>query len=70
MMGVRGNDGLLYNPGVLLDDMERKTEAMEAYESALRGNPGLADCHDNLALLCEDSRNRKKPSSTWRSIAG
>jgi len=44
---------LLYNLGVLLDDMDRKSEAMEAYESALRANPDLADCHYNLALLCE-----------------
>ena len=49
-----GNDPLLlYNLGVLLDDMDRRTEAVEAYEAALASDPGLADCHFNLALLCE-----------------
>jgi tetratricopeptide (TPR) repeat protein len=44
----------MYNLGVLLDDMDRKSEAREAYEAALRGNPQMADCHYNLALLCEE----------------
>jgi tetratricopeptide (TPR) repeat protein len=44
---------LLYNLGVLLDDMDRKMPALVAYEAALRGDPGLADCHYNLALLYE-----------------
>ena len=49
-----GNDPvLLYNLGVLLDDMDRKPEAVDAYEAALRGDPDLADCHYNLALLYE-----------------
>jgi hypothetical protein len=26
---------------------------LQAYQAALRGDPGLADCHYNLALLCE-----------------
>jgi tetratricopeptide (TPR) repeat protein len=33
--------------------MERGADAMAAYEAALRADPGLADCHYNLALLCE-----------------
>ena len=44
---------LLYNLGVLLQDLERKAEAAEAYRAALHGDPGMADCHYNLALLCE-----------------
>lgn len=36
---------LLYNLGVLLDDLNRKNEALEAYEAALQANPNLADCH-------------------------
>ena len=51
---------LLYNLGVLLDDMERKREAMDAYEAALRGDPGLADCHYNLALLYEELEQPKE----------
>ena len=42
---------LLYNLGVLLEDMNRKVEASQAYASALRSNPALADGHYNLALL-------------------
>jgi tetratricopeptide (TPR) repeat protein len=49
-----GSDALLlYNLGVLLDDMDRGPEAMEAYQAALRDDPGLADGHYNLALLYE-----------------
>ena len=57
---------MLYNLGVLLDDMERKQEAMEAYEIALRGNPDLADCHYNLALLYKEL---KKPREAIRHMA-
>ena len=38
---------------MLLEDLDRKAEAMESYRAALRGDPGMADCHYNLALLCE-----------------
>lgn len=61
-----GDPLLLFNLGVLLGDMERKGEAMEAYEAALRGNPSLADCHYNLALLCEEL---KKPKEAIRHMA-
>ena len=44
---------LLYNLGVLLDDLNRAPEALMAYEAALRGDPDLADCHYNLSLLYE-----------------
>jgi len=57
---------LLYNLGVLLEDLEREPEAIAAYERALRGNPTLADCHYNLALLCERHR---KPRDAIRHMA-
>jgi tetratricopeptide (TPR) repeat protein len=44
---------LLYNLGVLLQDLGRHGDAVEAYRAALRGDPAMADCHYNLALLCE-----------------
>ncbi len=44
---------LLYNLGVLLEDLKRKREAVQAYEAALRGDPRMADGHYNLALLYE-----------------
>ena len=48
-----GDPLLLYNLGVLLEDLGRKTEAMESYRAALRGDPRMADCHYNLSLLCD-----------------
>jgi tetratricopeptide (TPR) repeat protein len=44
---------LLYNLGVLLEDLGRKAEAAQAYETVLAIDPAMADCHYNLALLCE-----------------
>jgi tetratricopeptide (TPR) repeat protein len=62
-----GNDSvLLFNLGVLLEDMVRGPEAVEAYEAALRGDPALADCHYNLALLCE---KLAKPKDAIRHMA-
>jgi tetratricopeptide (TPR) repeat protein len=57
---------LLYNLGVLLDDMDRKAEAVAAYEGAVSGDPGLADGHYNLALLYE---KLKKPKEAIRHMA-
>jgi tetratricopeptide (TPR) repeat protein len=57
---------LFYNLGVLLEDMNRKTAAVEAYEQALRGDPTLADCHYNLALLYDELA---KPREAIRHIA-
>jgi len=49
-----GDDAvLLYNLGVLLEDMERKSDALAAYERSLGANPTFADCHYNVALLYE-----------------
>ena len=45
---------VLYKLGVLLVDMERKEEALEVYRRSVRVSPGFADCHYNLALLCEE----------------
>lgn len=51
-LAAQGPDPLLlYNLGVLLEDMGRRNDAVEAYEKALRGDPRMADCHYNLALL-------------------
>jgi tetratricopeptide (TPR) repeat protein len=49
-----GEDALLlYNLGVLLEDLERKGDALAAYERALSADPGFADAHYNIALLYE-----------------
>ena len=39
---------------------------MQAYEAALHEDPALADCHYNLALLCEDLQ---KPQEAIRHMA-
>ena len=44
---------LLFNLGVLMEDMHRRMEAVHAYQKALRLDPGLADAHYNVALLFE-----------------
>ena len=56
----------MFNFGVLLDDIGRKSEAIQVYEAALRVDPGMADCHYNLALLYEDV---KKPKNAIRHMA-
>jgi tetratricopeptide (TPR) repeat protein len=64
---------LLYNLGVLLVDMNRKSEAIEAYETALQGSPGFADCHYNLALLCEElgkPRDAIRHMAQYRRLVG
>jgi len=57
---------LLYNLGVLLEDLGRKAEALESYQAALRGDPRMADCHYNLALLCE---RLSRPQEAIRHMA-
>ena len=44
---------LMYNLGVVLEDLGRPGAALEAYQSALEEDPDLADCHYNLARLYE-----------------
>jgi len=64
---------LLYNLGVLLEDMGRKAEAFEAYQFALRVDPKLADGHYNLALLCDELRRPMdaiRHMSQYRKLTG
>jgi tetratricopeptide (TPR) repeat protein len=42
---------LLFNQGVLLEDLGNPAAAMVAYQTALAEAPDLADCHYNLARL-------------------
>src|SRR5262249_19765739 len=44
---------LLFNFGVLLEDIGRAGVALETYKLALVEDPNLADCHYNLARLYE-----------------
>lgn len=44
---------LLFNLGVLLEDLGRTGPALEAYQTAIGEDPTLADCHYNLARIYE-----------------
>ena len=44
---------LLFNQGVLLEDLGEPSAALAAYQAALGEDPDLADCHYNLARLYE-----------------
>jgi tetratricopeptide (TPR) repeat protein len=49
-----GRDSLLlFNQGVLLEDLGDIGAALHAYQNALEEDPDLADCHYNLARLYE-----------------
>jgi tetratricopeptide (TPR) repeat protein len=62
-----GNDALLWNNlGVLLTDRDRNQEALQAYEEALHQDPHMANCHYNMALLCEVM---KRPKQAIRHMA-
>jgi tetratricopeptide (TPR) repeat protein len=50
---------LAFNLGVLLEDLEREPDAINAYREALALDPALADAHYNLARLYERARNPK-----------
>jgi tetratricopeptide (TPR) repeat protein len=44
---------LMFNRGVLLEDLGNAGAALEAYQAAIEEDPGMADCHYNLARLYE-----------------
>ncbi|OGA88756.1 MAG: hypothetical protein A3G27_04465 [Betaproteobacteria bacterium RIFCSPLOWO2_12_FULL_66_14] len=50
---------LLFNFGVLLEDLSRTGEAIACYCRALEKDPRLADAHYNLALLYEAAGKRR-----------
>jgi tetratricopeptide (TPR) repeat protein len=47
------NPVLCYNLGIVLEDLDRKVDAVMMYQRALGLDPVFADCHYNLALLYE-----------------
>jgi tetratricopeptide (TPR) repeat protein len=60
----RDSDGtdaaLLFNLGVLLEDLGREQEAMQTYRQVLERDPGFADAHFNLSRLHELAGNRRE----------
>jgi tetratricopeptide (TPR) repeat protein len=51
---------LLFNHGVLLEDLGKSAAALAAYQTALEEDPALADCHYNLARLYEALGQRQQ----------
>ena len=51
--GLTVNALLSFNLALLLEDLERESEAILAYRQALAHDPGFADAHFNLARLHE-----------------
>jgi tetratricopeptide (TPR) repeat protein len=51
---------MLFNLAVLLEDMERRPEAITTYREALDLDPTFADAHFNLARLFERDHNRRE----------
>ena len=52
--GTKEPDAILsFNLGVLLEDLGRSADAINAYKDALIHDPGMADAHFNLARLEE-----------------
>ncbi len=51
--GLTANALLSFNLALLLEDLERESEAILAYRDALAHDPGLADAHFNLSRLHE-----------------
>jgi tetratricopeptide (TPR) repeat protein len=56
---------LSFNLGVLLEDLNRETESIQAYRDALAMDPQLADAHFNLARLYERAHD---PKSSLRHL--
>jgi tetratricopeptide (TPR) repeat protein len=51
--GLTENALLSFNLALLLEDLERESDAIIAYRDALAHDPGLADAHFNLSRLHE-----------------
>lgn len=51
--GLTANAVLSFNLALLLEDLERESEAIIAYRDALAHDPGMADAHFNLSRLHE-----------------
>jgi tetratricopeptide (TPR) repeat protein len=55
-----------FDLGVVLEDLSRADDAIEAYQRAIEADPDLADAHYNLARLLE---GRGEPQAAIRHLA-
>jgi tetratricopeptide (TPR) repeat protein len=63
--GLTANALLSYNLALLLEDLDRESEAILAYRDALAHDPRMADAHFNLARLHEKAGN---PQDAFRHL--
>lgn len=63
--GLTVNAVLSFNLALLLEDLERESEAIMAYRQALAHDPGFADAHFNLARLHEVAG---RPKEAFRHV--
>jgi methyl-accepting chemotaxis protein len=59
VLSVREHSLAAYNLGVLLEDMKRGTDAIQAYARAIAADPELAEAHFNLARLYEQRGDQR-----------
>ena len=58
-VGAKADPFIAFNLAVVLEDLEREPEAINAYREALALDPQFADAHFNLARLYERARDPK-----------
>jgi tetratricopeptide (TPR) repeat protein len=63
--GLTENALLSFNLALLLEDLERESEAIIAYRDALAHDPGFADAHFNLSRLHEKAG---RPQDAFRHL--
>jgi tetratricopeptide (TPR) repeat protein len=59
VLSVREHSLAAYNLGVLLEDLKRGTDAIQAYARAIAADPELAEAHFNLARLYEQRGDQR-----------
>jgi tetratricopeptide (TPR) repeat protein len=59
VLSTREHPLAAYNLGVLLEDLKRDTDAIQAYARAIAADPELAEAHFNLARLYEQRGDQR-----------
>jgi len=59
---------LLFNLGVLQEDLQQTRQAADSYRAALDASPDLADAHFNLARLCAGEGLQQEALRHWSAF--
>ncbi|MGZ8203922.1 MAG: tetratricopeptide repeat protein [Burkholderiales bacterium] len=59
---------LLFNLGVLQEDLDQPKQAADSYRAALGAAPDLADAHFNLARLCANQGLQQEAVRHWSAF--